>query len=117
MASSNEVATMCAKLYPERRSREKRVLLSRREEVAVNALVEQLASIGVTSMRFSHLLRACILLLRHSQSELIERVQSASHLIRPANANSAAIEEFEASLAREVAAAIRSAPPLPPESR
>lgn len=114
---SSEVGRMRMTPMPERRSREKRILLSRREEIAVNGLVERLSSIGAGSMRFSHLLRACMLLLRHSEGELLERLRSSPPLIRPANDNQAAIAEFESCLAREVAAAISSAPPLRPRVR
>lgn len=93
--------------------REKRVLLSQREEIAVNELVHQLSATGATTLKLSHLLRACILLLRHCEGELVERVRMAQPLIRPANDNSSSLEEFERRLAREVAAAVRSAAPLP----
>lgn len=97
----------------EQRSREKRVLMFPSEEISVNDLVNKLASSGATSLKFSHLLRACILVLRHCEKELIERVVVAQPLIRPANSNSLALEEFEHRLAQFVASAIRRAPPMP----
>jgi len=109
---THEIANMPATPAHERLSREKRVLLSPSEETAVNEFVQRLSSSGAGSLRFSHLLRACIRLLRHCESELIERVRAAPHLVRPANDNSVALARFECCLAEEVAAAICSAPPL-----
>jgi hypothetical protein len=96
----------------ERLEREKRVLLSRTEEAAVGELVQRLSSTGATGLKLSHLLRACILILRHAEKELVERVHQAGDLVRPPNDNALALAEFERRLAQEIAAAIRSAPPL-----
>lgn len=95
-----------------RLDREKRVLLSRSEEAAVGELVQRLSSAGATTVKLSHLLRACILILRHSETELVKRVKDSSDLVRPPNDNAPALAQFEHRLAQEVAAAIRAAPPL-----
>lgn len=92
--------------------REKRVLLSRSEEVAVGELVQRLAACGTSGLKFSHLLRASVLLLRHAEQELVERVKRADGLVRPPNDNALALAEFEHRVAQELAAAIRASPPL-----
>jgi len=96
----------------ERLEREKRVLLSRSEEAAVGELVQRLSANGAASLKLSHLLRASILILRHCEHELVERVKRATDLIRPPNDNPLALAEFEHRVAQEFAAAIRSSPPL-----
>jgi hypothetical protein len=96
----------------ERLEREKRVLLTRTEEAAIGELVQRLSSSGATGLKLSHLLRACILILRHGEKELLDRVHQAGHLVRPPNDNALALAEFERRLAQEIAAAIRAAPPL-----
>lgn len=96
----------------ERLEREKRVLLTRTEEAAIGELVQRLSASGATGLKLSHLLRACILVLRHAEKELIDRIHQADHLVRPPNDNALALAEFERRLAQEIAAAIRAAPPL-----
>jgi len=96
----------------ERLEREKRVLLTRTEEAAIAELVQRLSANGATGLKLSHLLRACILMLRHAEKELIDRLHQAGHLVRPPNDNALALAEFERRLAQEFAAAIRAAPPL-----
>lgn len=96
-------------------TREKRLLLSRGEELAVNEFVLRLSSNGAASLKLSHLLRACIILLRHCEKELIDRVREGQLLVRPANDNLPAIAEFERRLAKAVAAAVRLAPPRMPD--
>jgi len=56
-------------------NREKRVLLSRTEETAVIELVHRLASAGATSLKLSHLLRACILMVRQCECDLVREIQ------------------------------------------
>lgn len=93
-------------------TREKRVLISEYEEAALDELVRRLASSGVTSLKLSHLMRACIVLLRHSESEIVECFRRAARLVRPPNGSGPALAEFERRVAQQVAAAIREAPPL-----
>jgi hypothetical protein len=96
----------------ERLEREKRVLLSRSEEAAVGELVQRLSSSGASSLKLSHLLRACILILRHCEKEFVDRVKEAADLVRPPNDNPLALAEFELRLAQELTGAIRATPPL-----
>jgi hypothetical protein len=93
-------------------TREKRVLLSASEESALDGLVHRLAASGVTAVKLSHLMRACIVILRHSEAELIEHVSLSARLVRPPNGSGILLGEFERRLAQQVAAAIRAAPPL-----
>lgn len=93
-------------------TREKRVLLSACEESALEGLVRRLATNGAATMKLSHLLRACIVVLRHSEPELIQHLRLGGGLVRPSNGNGRLLAAFERRLAQKVAAAIRSAPPL-----
>lgn len=101
-----------AKPAGDRLAREKRILLTASEEVALSALVHRISSNGATALKLSHLLRACILVLRHSEEELIEQVRASPPLIRPANGDSHALDAFERGLARHVAFAIRKTLPM-----
>jgi len=101
-----------AKAPRDRLEREKRVLLSRSEEVAVGELVQRLSACGTSGLKLSHLLRASVLLLRHAEQELVDRVKRATDLVRPPNDNALALAEFERRVAQELAAAIRASPPL-----
>ena len=96
----------------ERLDREKRVLLSKNEETELERLVQRVAAEGGTSIKLSHLLRAAITILRHSEDEVVRHVSKAQGLVRPPNDNTPALAEFEHRLAQLVAAAIRTAPPL-----
>lgn len=101
-----------AEVPRDRLEREKRVLLSRSEEVAIGELVQRLSACGTSGLKFSHLLRASVLLLRHCEQELVERVKRAENLMRPPNDNALALAEFEHRVAQEFASAIRASPPL-----
>jgi hypothetical protein len=96
----------------DRLTQEKRVLISACEESALEGLVRRLANNGAATMKLSHLLRACIVVLRHSEPELVQHVRLGEGLVRPSNGNGRRLAAFERRLAKQVAAAIKSAPPL-----
>jgi len=93
-------------------TREKRVLISECEETALDELVRRLASSGATSLKLSHLMRACIVLLRHSESEIVECFRRTARLVRPPNGSGPALAVFERMVAQQIASAIKEGPPF-----
>jgi hypothetical protein len=97
----------------EKLTREKRVLISESEEITVNQLVHNLASSGASSLKLSHILRACLLVLRHCEAHLIDCLRNGRSIDRPPNNDLTAIESFEYQIARVVVAAVHRSQPLP----
>ena len=93
-------------------AREKRVLLTHPEERELELLVNRVALELNTPAKLSHLLRACITLLRYSQNEIIERARGAPPLTRPPNGSPQELAEFEYRLAQILQGALKAAPPL-----
>lgn len=109
LPTQNEDPAHTVERMSKRLTREKRVLISRSEEVALSILVQRLSSNGAVSLTLSHVLRACIALVLQCETELVVRVRSSTQLTRPRNGDQDTLTAFERSLAREVAAAIRHA--------
>src|SRR5918998_1208708 len=93
-------------------AREKRVLLTHPEERELELLVNRVALELNTPVKLSHLLRACITLLRHSQNEIAERARQAPPLSRPPNGSPQELAEFEYRLAQILQTALRATPSL-----
>jgi hypothetical protein len=93
-------------------AREKRVLLTHPEERELEFLVNRVALELKTPAKLSHLLRACITLLRYSQNEIIKRAREAPPLSRPPNGSPQELAEFEYRLAQILQGALKAAPPL-----
>jgi hypothetical protein len=93
-------------------AREKRVLLTHPEERELELLVNRVALELNTPAKLSHLLRACVTLLRYSQDEIIERAREAPPLSRPPNGSPQELAEFEYRLAQLLQGALKAAPPL-----
>jgi hypothetical protein len=93
-------------------AREKRVLLTHPEERELELLVNRVAIELNTPAKLSHLLRACITLLRYSQNEIIERAKEAPPLSRPPNGSPQELAEFEYRLAQMLQGALKAAPLL-----
>jgi hypothetical protein len=93
-------------------AREKRVLLTHPEERELELLVNRVALELNTPAKLSHLLRACITLLRYSQNEIIEWARQAPPLSRPPNGSPQELAEFEYRLAQLLQGALKAAPPL-----
>ena len=89
-----------------------RVLMSKSEKGALEQLVDRLAKQADTPLKISHLLRACVILLRHSEEALLEEARHGTRLVRPSNGNPLGIADFEERVAQIVLTALRSAPPL-----
>jgi hypothetical protein len=90
-------------------NREKRVLLTQPEERELERLVNLLAGELFTSVKLSHLLRACVTLLRHAENQIVDQARQTGPLTRPSNGDTVALADFEHRLARILSAAFRDA--------
>ena len=79
--------------------REKRVLLSWEEELALQRLLDQLTETLKTPVKLSNALRSCLILLRHAQGPIGECAARAGNMVRPANNDQTGIALFEQRLA------------------
>jgi len=84
---------------PRRPPREKRVLLSWEEELALQRLLDQLTETLQTPVKLSNALRSCLILLRHAQASIVEYAGRRGGLARPANNDQTGIALFEQRLA------------------
>jgi len=89
-----------------------RVLMSKSEKGALEQLVDRLAKQADTPLKISHLLRACVILLRHSEEALLEEARHGTRLVRPSNGNPLGIADFEERVAQMVLSALKGAPPM-----
>ncbi|MFH1110147.1 MAG: hypothetical protein V1790_13275 [Planctomycetota bacterium] len=80
-------------------TRQKRLMLSPAEEKAVNALVTRIADGLGTTLRLSHLVRACLVIMHHAEPQILERAASTK-LTRPPNEMADVLGDFERRLAR-----------------
>src|SRR5262245_37773434 len=94
---------------PDKLSREKRVLLTQAEEHEIERLVSRVAAEVATPVKLSHLLRACVTLLRHAEDQIADHARQAGTLTRPSNGDPVALAEFEYRLAQILSAAFRDA--------
>lgn len=92
--------------------REKRMLLTQDEERVVDRFVSELGSELGAAIKLSHVLRACVLLVRNAEPHILERARASPRLVRPANGDVTALGDFEREVARVLAAAFRDAPAL-----
>jgi hypothetical protein len=79
--------------------REKRVLLSWEEELALQRMLDQLTETLQTPVKLSNALRSCLILLRHAQGTIVESAARQGSLVRPANNDPTGIALFEQRLA------------------
>lgn len=96
---------------PERLTREKRCLLTRVEEAELEALVQRIANELQTSVKFSHVLRAAMAVIRHAEAEIIDAAKQMGPVSRPANSDATRLAEFEDRLSALLSSAFRKAPP------
>ena len=90
--------------------REKRVLLTPEEERQVERLVVRIGEQLGTSLKLSHLLRACMTVLCHAEAEVIRFSLEHKSLKRPANGDAVALAQFEEALAKLLSKSLRDAP-------
>lgn len=92
---------------------EKRLLLTKSEELELERMVMNMAAAIGTKVKLSHVLRAALNCMRHAEDDVLHAMgQSAGALVRPPNGDLVALAEFEHQLARIMNTAFRKAPPM-----
>lgn len=97
---------------PKKPGREKRVILSWEDEIAVQQLLDELSQTLQTPIKLSNALRSCVILLRHAQGPITKKASRAGEIVRPPNNDLTAIALFEQRLAGIFQAAIRESSTL-----
>lgn len=92
--------------------REKRVLLSRQEDLDLEQLVSRMAREAGTTLKASHILRACITLLHHADADVVKAIRRVQLRPRPSNGDAVAMAEFEDEVAEAIDRGLRDAPPF-----
>ena len=95
-----------------RGGREKRVILSWEDEVAIDDLLSQLSQDLRTPVKLSNALRSCVMLLRHAEELIRRQAKKASTFSRPPNNDQTAIAYFEHRLAKLFQAGIKDSSTL-----
>jgi hypothetical protein len=88
------------------------VLLTPDEERQVERLVDRIGEQLGTSLKLSHLLRACMAVLCHAEPELLRLSAELRSLPRPANGDAVALAQFEQALAKLLSKSLRDAPAI-----
>jgi hypothetical protein len=96
----------------ERLSRMKRILLTPSEDRELERVVQTIGDELQTSLKFSHVMRACMSILRHAEQEIAIQAHRASPLRRPPNEDPIALAEFEHRLSQLLLAGLKAAPPI-----
>ena len=89
--------------------RQQRFLLSWEDEQALGALTHELSEAVGTPVKLSNVLRSCVMLIRHSEEEIVRNAGKARPLIRPANNDQAAVAAFEHRIAQVFQVGFREA--------
>jgi hypothetical protein len=105
-AAPNSLTTSLSPVR-ERLAREKRVLMTATEERALERTVSAISAALGTSIKLSHVLRATVTILLHSESEILERAKLSPKLTRPPNGDPLALEHFERTIAQLISSALR----------
>jgi hypothetical protein len=98
--------------FVEKFDQEKRMLLTRPESLALDRLVNSLASRLNTQVKLSHVLRSLVALLLNSEAQIDRRAGETVGLVRPPNGDANALQRFEREIAKILGSAIRDAGPL-----
>lgn len=99
-------------LVPERLEKPLKFRVPRSERNDVMRIVSRLGEQLQTSVEWSHVGRALVVLLRHAESEIIKQARRNGPLTRPANDQAIALAEFEQRIAQVFLRAFRDASPL-----
>ena len=89
--------------------RQQRFLMSWEDEQAFGALTHELSEALGTPVKLSNVLRSCIMLIRHSEEEIVRNAGRAGPLTRPANNDQAAMAVFEHRIAQVLQVGFREA--------
>jgi hypothetical protein len=90
-----------------RGGREKRVILSWEDELAIDELLSELSKVLRTPVKLSNALRSCVILLRHAEESIRKKAAEAGAMSRPSNNDQAAIAVFEQRLASIIQAGVK----------
>jgi hypothetical protein len=99
-------------ITPERLDKPLKFRLPRSERLDVMRIVSRLSDQLQTSVEWSHVGRALVVLLRHAESEIIKQARRNGPLTRPPNDQAIALAEFEQRIAQIVLRAFRDVSPL-----
>jgi hypothetical protein len=99
-------------LVPERLEKPLKFRVPRSERNDVMRIVSRLGEQLQTSVEWSHVGRAVVVLLRHAESEIIKQARRNGPLTRPANDQAIALAEFEQRIAQVLLRAFRDVSPL-----
>jgi hypothetical protein len=97
---------------PERLEKPLKFRVPRSERNDVMRIVSRLGEQFQTSVEWSHVGRALVVLLRHAESEIIKQARRNGSLTRPANDQAIALAEFEQRIAQILLRAFRDVSPL-----
>jgi hypothetical protein len=96
---------------PERLDKPLKFRLPRSERTDVMRIVSRLGDQLQTSVEWSHVGRALVVLLRHAESEIIKQARRNGPLTRPANDQAIALADFEQRIAQILLRAFRDVSP------
>lgn len=96
---------------PERLDKPLKFRLPRSERVDVMRIVNRLGDQLQTSVEWSHVGRALVVLLRHAETEIIKQARRNGPLTRPPNDQAIALAEFEQRIAQIMLRAFRDVSP------
>ena len=83
--------------------------MSWEDEQAFGALTHELSEAVGTPVKLSNVLRSCVILIRHSEEEIVRNASRAGPLTRPANNDPAAMAVFEHRIAQVFQVGFREA--------
>lgn len=93
----------------EKLTAQNKFLTTSREKLELDRLAAHLSGALGTSVKPSQIIRACLNLLLHAESEVIRRAERHPPLKRPSNAEAVALAEFDNTLAELLSQAFRDA--------
>ena len=101
-----------AELHVDKFDQEKRILFTRRESQGIDRMVVSLASRLNSQVKVSHVIRALVGLLLNAEGEIDRRAGDGGPLVRPANGDAQALQNFEREIGRIIIAGLRDAGPV-----
>jgi hypothetical protein len=97
---------------PERLTKYLKFQVSHTEQMDIVRIVHHFAGELGTSLDWSHVARALMLLFRHAEPEILKYARRHGPLTRPPNYNAVALAEFEHAIAQILIRALQDAEPL-----
>jgi hypothetical protein len=100
----------------ERLTKYNKFLTTPTEKLELERLAARMSGALGVSVRPSHLIRACLIYMLHSEAEIIRKADRHEPLKRPSNTEAVALAEFDQMIAEILSQAFRDAGPLGPKS-